>query len=216
MTVSPRHLSHGFSLLELAIALSILAVLAGGFLKGRELLLSSRAQGVMDQLQGVETALAAFEAKYGGLPGDFDNANGAVPGAAGDSSGSIDLGTESGSVFAQLASAGLIKGTYSVIDASKGCSAVACPKSPFGSLIEVSSSLNRLANPGETTALEISTGGKIPAKQLAEIDRKIDDGNPRTGSFRGHSGQSFGACVTDTGWNEVANPKNCAGVYLVN
>jgi prepilin-type N-terminal cleavage/methylation domain-containing protein len=205
----------GFSLLELAIALGIIAVLSGGFIKGRELLLSSRVQGVIDQLQGTETAIAAFENKYGALPGDFTNANSAVAGGAGNESGAIDTTQEAGSVFAHLSSAGLVKGTYTATNLTGTCPKTACPPTSFGGNLTVSTGNSRVSNGTESAALEINTGNQIPAKQLAELDRKFDDGNPRTGNFRASSEEAYANCITQTGWNESTNPKSCAGVYVV-
>jgi prepilin-type N-terminal cleavage/methylation domain-containing protein len=209
------HRARGFSLLELAIALGIIAVLSGGFIKGRELLLSSRVQGVIDQLQGTETAIAAFETKFNALPGDFANANGAVTGSAGNESGAIDTSQEAGSVFAHLSSAGLIKGTYTATNLTSTCPKTACPPTSFGGTLTVSTGNNRVSNGTESAALEINTGNQIPAKQLAELDRKFDDGNPRTGNFRASSDEAYASCITQTGWNEGTNPKSCAGVYVV-
>ncbi|MFN7834912.1 MAG: type II secretion system protein [Burkholderiaceae bacterium] len=205
----------GFSLLELAIALSIVAILAGGFLKGRELLLSSRVQGVIDQLQGLDTAVSAFEAKFGALPGDFSNPNAAVPGGAGDDSGAIDNAAEAGRVFAHLSGAGLIKGNFTATEISGLCPKTTCPATAFGGTLTVATGTTRAKTGTESAALEASTGEQVPAKQLAELDRKLDDGNPRTGAFRASGAESYAACMTTTGWNEAANPRNCAGVYLL-
>ena len=178
------------------------------------MLFTARAQALADQLLAVETATASFEAAYGALPGDFANTNNGLSGSGGNNSGSIDSGTEVGRVFTHLSSANLFKGTYSTMDASEGCTSAACPSTAFGGVIMLSSSANRI-NAASVNALEITTGAGVPAKQLADVDRKIDDGNPRTGIFRAHAGNTFSACITETGWNESANPRNCAGVYVV-
>ena len=206
--------ARGFSLLELAIALSVLAVLTGGFLKGRELLSSARAQSTIDQLIATETAIAAFESRFNALPGDFLNASNAVSGGSGNNSGAIDSGTEAGRVFAHLSSAGLIKGSYTAVDASNGCTPAACPSNPFGGVMTLATATQRVGA-NSIAALELMTGANIPAKQLAEIDRKMDDGNPRTGVFRAHSDEAFAGCINTTGWDESGNPRNCAGIYVI-
>jgi len=62
LTHPRKHIQRGFSLLELAIALAVLAILAGGVLKGRELLNSARVQATMTDIANLETALSAFQA----------------------------------------------------------------------------------------------------------------------------------------------------------
>lgn len=114
-----RTACHGFSLLELAIALAVLAVLAGGVLKGSELIQSAKAQSTVTEIASLDTALSAFEARYASLPGDFVGAGAAGLGAfSGNGNGVIDTGEEEGAVFEHLRRAGFIKGEYTAADLS--------------------------------------------------------------------------------------------------
>ena len=102
----------GFSLLELAIALAVLAILAGGVLKGRELLNSARVQATITDIANIETALSAFQARYSALPGDFVAASAANLGtSAGDGNGLIE-GDEVCAVFTHLQRSGFMQGDF--------------------------------------------------------------------------------------------------------
>ena len=107
-----NHQQRGFSLFELAISLAVLAILAGGVLKGRELLNSARVQATLTDIANLETALSAFQARYSALPGDFIAASAAGLGnAAGDGDGLI-AGIESCAVFEHLQLSGFIQGSF--------------------------------------------------------------------------------------------------------
>jgi prepilin-type N-terminal cleavage/methylation domain-containing protein len=50
----------GFSLIELALALAIIALIAGGVVKGRELMGNARIQNVASQIQQLEAAITCL------------------------------------------------------------------------------------------------------------------------------------------------------------
>ncbi len=66
----------------------------------------------------------------------------------------------------------------------------------------------------------LKLGNQLPAEIVAEIDRKIDDGNARTGTFRYSSYNSAAAEVncnnTTTGVWRLTDPveSNCGGATL--
>jgi prepilin-type N-terminal cleavage/methylation domain-containing protein len=63
----------GFTLIELAIALVIIGIIAGAILKGQDLINSAKVKRFVDDLKGIETALWTFYDKKGRLPGDCNN-----------------------------------------------------------------------------------------------------------------------------------------------
>lgn len=204
----------GFSLLELAIALAVLAVLSGGVLKGRELLKSAKVQAVVTDLGSIETALSAFQARYAALPGDFQAASGAGLGSTnGDANGAIDSGLETGAVFKQLQASGFLQGEFREIElTADACPTSTCLKTPFGDSYIVNSTMEGANTPAG--ALNVYLGSQIPASQLAEIDRKIDDGNPTKGALQVQADEAT-LCVTASNtWDETGNP-NCKALYLV-
>lgn len=207
------HSQRGFSLLELAISLAILALLSGGILKGREMIKSAKVQALSSDLNAIETAISSFESRYSALPGDFEAANAAGLGdTAGNGNGLID-NNEAGHVFSQLALSGFIQGTFEATDLDQGdCPKSACLSTPFGGTYLVTNTVAGInTQPG---ALTIGLGNHISASQLAELDRKLDDGNPLNGSIQVENDDAT-LCVPDTKhWNEANNPL-CHAVYTL-
>lgn len=67
-------MKRGFSLVELSIVLVILGLLVGGILAGQSLIRAAELKGVLRDVRKYSTAVAAFQDKYRGLPGDLVNA----------------------------------------------------------------------------------------------------------------------------------------------
>jgi len=121
-----------YTLIEIAVVLVIIGVLAGGVLVGRSLLREAALQSVASDIQRFKTAIIAFKVKYNCLPGDCSNATdffGTDPygcprggGPTGTCNGNGDgyislldvypLFYERYRSWQQLAYSGLIQGTY--------------------------------------------------------------------------------------------------------
>jgi len=203
----------GFSLLELAIALAVLAILAGGVLKGRELLNSARVQATITDIANIETALSAFQARYSALPGDFVAAVAADLGtSAGDGNGLIEDG-EVCAVFTHLQKAGFMQGDFIAgSDTSNNCTPASNLENQFSGRYQLSNSFTG-ANT-QANAMTLLLGDQIPVSQLAEIDRKLDDGNALQGSVQVLAGEET-LCATEQGnWNE-AQGGSCAALYVI-
>jgi prepilin-type N-terminal cleavage/methylation domain-containing protein len=65
---------HGFTLVELAIVLAILALLAGGVLLGQSLIRSAQMRSLVTEYGRFSTALKMFKEQYSAIPGDMKNA----------------------------------------------------------------------------------------------------------------------------------------------
>lgn len=208
-----NHAQRGFSLLELAIALAVLAILAGGVLKGRELLNSARVQATLTDVANFETAISAFQARYSALPGDFVAAAAAgLSNSGGDGNGLIE-GEESCHVFAHLQVAGFIQGDFVPGSNADGdCTPSSQMNNQFSGQYVLS---NTLEGPNtRENAMALLLGDALPVTQAAEIDRKLDDGNPLRGSVQILDGEQE-ACATAAGqWNEQLGSA-CATLYLI-
>lgn len=205
--------SNGFSLLELAISLAVLAVLTGGALKGRELIRSAKVQSTVTEIASLETALSAFESRYAALPGDFPAGKAAGLDSSGNGNFLIETKEEIGAFWHHLASAGFIRGSYDGLPVTElDCPASTCRTSPLGGTMKVSTSSN-LANLNANRLL-VNLGEDQPASLLAELDRKLDDGKPESGQLRVLEDWKDG-CTTDTGfWDEAQDPL-CRAAYVL-
>ncbi len=72
----------GFTLVELAIVMTIIGLLIGGILKGQELLENARATSTIAQVKSFDAAISAFRDIYDGLPGDLKDADKRIPGCS--------------------------------------------------------------------------------------------------------------------------------------
>ncbi len=69
----------GFTLVELAIVITIIGLLIGGVLKGQQLITNARVTATINQVNAIEAASTTFYDSYGFKPGDGDGAN-KIPG----------------------------------------------------------------------------------------------------------------------------------------
>lgn len=64
----------GFTLIELAIVLVIIGLIAGGVLVGRNLIEIAQARSLMSQMEKIQVAASTFRLKYNCIAGDCDKA----------------------------------------------------------------------------------------------------------------------------------------------
>ncbi len=110
-----------FTLVELAIVITIIGLLIGGVLKGQELLDNARMTALHRDLQSYKAGIVTFRDIYKALPGDMRNPDAYIQGCssspcniAGDGNGRIgpDSGfdNENNTFWLHLARAGLVSG----------------------------------------------------------------------------------------------------------
>jgi len=73
------HSQKGFTLVELAIVMTIIGLLIGGILKGQELMQNARVTSTIAQVKAYEAAVTTFRDSYNAFPGDLTNADTRVP-----------------------------------------------------------------------------------------------------------------------------------------
>ncbi|HCA27402.1 MAG TPA: prepilin-type cleavage/methylation domain-containing protein [Betaproteobacteria bacterium] len=221
---APRR-SSGFTLVEMAIVLVIIGLLLGGILKGQELIDSARVRNVADQINGMQAAFYAFQDRYRALPGDYSLATTNISTTQtgnGNGNGTIAAG-ESALAFSQLTAAGFINCSVCTATATAASTAANSPANTFGGAMQIVTN-NTYA--GTATARNnIKSGNHIPSNVMGEVDQKIDDANPNTGSVRfsawngGGGGPNAGTC-TNAGanpvtWQRATVDANCGAANLL-
>ena len=219
----------GFTLIEIAIVLVIIGLLLGGVLKGQELIQNARVRNIISQQDGVKAAYFGFQDRYRGVPGDYpaqaaiNNIPSAGPGgvcaiaicgtAPGVSNGLIDTAQESITAWFHLSRSGFITGNY---DGAGVAPMIAnTPTNPYGGFMQL---IFDAVYAGAVNARNnIKTGAGMPATILAEVDRKVDDGNANTGELRlsTFSGGLQACAPLATGiWDINTGQANCGAASL--
>ncbi len=201
----------GFTLVELAIVMTIIGLLTGGILKAQAMINNARITTTIAQVDSYKAALTMFRDKYGQLPGDMSlattklpNCNAANSCSNGDGNSeigvpyiiwnSVDSAIDSENVqfWKHLAMSDLITG----INISSGARewGATHPVSKFDGGFHAMYAGPRYTprhdNQGTMVVMKssiagttrYSTRGAISAKHAGKIDRKMDDGKP----FSGH------------------------------
>jgi prepilin-type N-terminal cleavage/methylation domain-containing protein len=229
-----RTLSKGFTLIEIAIVLVIIGLLLGGVLKGQELITGARVRNLISQQDGIKAAFFGFQDRYRALPGDYAAANtnincGATQCIVGDGNGRIEAPNTTGTheeilVWNHLTAAGFLNGSYTMTSGTTAPAPANNPNNPYSVFLQ----LVYDANYGTGTPPSkhnLKTGSQVPVEIMAEVDRKIDDGQPYTGGFQfsvyvpaggtAPVGVGAGGCITAGGtWDITTGSTNCGGASL--
>ncbi len=188
----------GFTLVEIAIVLVIIGLLLGGVLKGQELIEQAKIKRTVNDFNNISVAVMTYQDRYRFLPGDDANAatRWTVAGAAafapaagaaagnGIINGAVitinQAAAESNGAWQHLRLAGLVNG-----DLSTAARSLNPEETPFGagSNYSIAGGIGGagLMGWGANTS---GFCGSLPAKAAEQLDRQLDDGNPRTGNVR--------------------------------
>jgi prepilin-type N-terminal cleavage/methylation domain-containing protein len=210
----------GFTLIEIAIVLVIIGLLLGGVLKGQALINSAKVRSLNNNVDGITAAWFAFQDRYRMFPGDMTqamaNSQIAAPPAitgGGNGNGIVLIG-EGGFLWQHLAAAGFISGSFPTGAAPAtvyDCIVANCPDNRFGTGFVIASAAITFPAPASH---HLYTGSNIPVAIVAELDRKIDDGLPNTGSvLNGFNNGAAATCRTGAGvagtYNVTAASADC-------
>jgi prepilin-type N-terminal cleavage/methylation domain-containing protein len=202
----------GFTLVEIAIVLVIIGLLLGGILKGQELVQNARVRNVADQQSAIKAAWFAFQDRYRAFPGDYlaAQANANLPNttaAVGNGNGLIDAAEEA-QAWAQLTVSGFLACSQCAPNPA-GATALTQANSMLNAYngVMVIQGNNAYSHNGAATGPvrnNLKSGSQIPSNVLAEVDRKIDDGNPQTGELRFSGVQTIAAGALQPAANTCA------------
>jgi prepilin-type N-terminal cleavage/methylation domain-containing protein len=228
----------GFTLIEIAIVLVIIGLLLGSVVKGQELITSARVRSLISQQDGVKAAFFGFQDRYRALPGDYGAAStnincGAVACANGDANGLIDAPNSAGLheeilTWHHLSASGFLSGNYAMASSSTSVpDDTNTPKNLYLVYVQLTRDgaygTGTLAAPKLPLRTNLKTGSLIPVELLAEVDRKIDDGQPYVGAFQfslfappGSTTPDATTCINTatSSWNIQGGEQNCGGVSL--
>ncbi|MDX1974403.1 MAG: prepilin-type N-terminal cleavage/methylation domain-containing protein [Rickettsiales bacterium] len=223
-----RARQNGFTLVEMAMVVVVVALVVGGVLAGKDMLENSRRQSVINDINSYKTATALFMQRYNYMPGDFPNAstywgasanNGGADGFIGGSTSTpLAMASSTEPLFSwqHLSEAELINGNYTGTGATytpgSNVPRSALNNNAFSFFYAAPGSGNGYFNAnykhvivyGSATSLATTVptnrAGLKPF-EAADIDRKIDEGMPGLGnvlSYTSHASGPTTGCALGT------------------
>jgi prepilin-type N-terminal cleavage/methylation domain-containing protein len=198
--VSRRARSSGFTLVEVAVVMTIIALLMIAIFKGQSLIGTGQSQAVLASVKDLQAAVGQFRSRYGYLPGDMPDATTRIPGVTacnsatltgnGNGNGQVDA-AEVACVPEHLFRAGLIRsGGPITISTSKGTITIRV----------IARSASTLAASFPSSTRNLIEVRNVPCRIAEDLDAKTDDGNFATGSTRA----SVASCTVDGANDPVA------------
>ena len=217
--------NRGYTLIEIAVVLVIIGLLLGGVLKGQELVTSARVHNVIQQQSGIKAAYFGFVDRYRARPGDYSAATTNIPnvstvacnGGNGDGDGIIEtVDNENTLVWEHLSKAGFLNGTY---NCAASVSPSTTPMNPYARPLDLAYDAD-YGGSNASPQHNLKTGSQVPAEILAEVDRKVDDGNALTGTVRAQTAGGVSTTTTecyDTAglWMSASGGANCGAATLL-
>ncbi len=156
----------GFSLIEIAIVLVIIGVLAGAVVKGVALINDAKLSKAEQAIQSISTAYLTYLRSYSAPPGDDSVANERFNITNANGNGDTVISSEeSNNAWLHLRNAGFMTGSGSL-----------APLHPWGSAYNLIHSVVFARN-----ALCLNA---VQGDQASILDNRLDDGRPNSGTIR--------------------------------
>lgn len=184
----------GFTMIELAIVLMVMGIIAGAVFKGQDLLEAAKVRAVLNDFNRFKTAVTHYQETYSALPGDDPYASNhfGVDASSGNGDGIIAGDSEERSFWVHLFKAGYINSDKT-------------PSSKFGGRYSVISNPTDQM-PGNWLQLgkengSKANGGLFTPRQAQMLKSKAEDGgssiSPSEGTLRVIEGAGIpaGQCV---------------------
>lgn len=191
----------GFTLIELAMVVVIIALLIAGVLAGKDLIGAGEVTSIVSEFQKYKKAYYSFEAAYGQYPGDFADAIAQLgAGNNGNGDGQIAAGGGGEEYYAwnHLGRANIIDGNYTgtvgfgFINIGSNIPAAKFNKKAGYRMSWSSYYKNVLALVSSPI-----DGPSLTARNAWTVDTKLDDGIPSSGDVRGVKGSgATGNCCS--------------------
>lgn len=191
-----RQREKGFTLVELAIALTVVGLLVVALLKGQEIVQNARANTLMRQIKSTDAGVAVFMDSYGYLPGDIRSPSNVLSGCdgglcmrGGNGNGIIQNHNpnnptgfpEEYNFFPHLSYSGVIsfeiQGAATVADATANPLKI-YPKTVYNRYVRMAY-MTHAVNEDPLRYWYNVVG--LPPKILFQIDSKLDDRHPNQG-----------------------------------
>ena len=214
----------GFSLVELAVVLVIIGIIAAGILKGRDLIENARLKRVISEVHEIQMALNSFLDKYDALPGDFQDASTLIAASLPNGNGNriiegsgLDPTAEAFHAWAHLAGAHFYeKVSLEDLAAEFGKGA---PASSMGGGYTIEFNPKDLKGHwiilGQKNGAH-GDGGLLTPNQAHTLVQKMDDGKPHTGRVRARDGSDVraGDCVISQNTFNLENENPVCVLYF--
>jgi len=202
----------GFSLLELAIVITIIGLLASSVIAGQKALRQSNIKALVKDIEQYQNALQTFKIAYEKIPGDMNNATDYWSSATnGNGNGYTEWSTDGTRMFLHLSLAKITADNLTAYDSGSepativgthipetsmdrvGISGYACTASFCGNTGFLPQGNYYMV--GEGKSANYNSGGAYNGLEAFTIDTKIDDGLPGTGIMR----TTLTSCVAGEG-----------------